>query len=198
MVGVDIGGRRSWCAATAIWTDTLRVESFAIIGGEFPIEQCEKNDLVARGTYQRLIDNGSLLVAEGKRNVPVGMLVDELFRRWDGVRAIVADRFKFDQLEEDVDWRSPVEARRMRWSEYTSDIGNLDRLAIDGGMTIDPDCRALLAHSVEQAVVEEDDSNNVRLVKRNTRTQRDDVAVSWVLAAGAVERYPPLTPIQCY
>ena len=198
VVGVDIGGRRSWCAATAIWTDTLRVESFAIIGGEFPIEQCEKNDLVARGTYQRLIDNGSLLVAEGKRNVPVGMLVDELFRRWDGVRAIVADRFKFDQLEEDVDWRSPVEARRMRWSEYTSDIGNLDRLAIDGGMTIDPDCRALLAHSVEQAVVEEDDSNNVRLVKRNTRTQRDDVAVSWVLAAGAVERYPPLTPIQCY
>ena len=198
VVGVDIGGRRSWCAATAIWTDTLRVEAFAIIGGELTVEEYERQDLVSRGTYQRLIDNGSLLVAEGKRNVPVGMLVDELFRRWEGARVIVADRFKFDALEEDVDWRAPLEVRKMRWSEYTADIANLDKLAIDGEMTIDPDCRALLAHSVEQAVVEEDDSNNMRLVKRNTRTQRDDVAVSWVLAAGAVERYPPLTPIQCY
>ena len=198
VVGVDLGGRRSWCAATAVWVDTMRVEAFAIMGGELTIEKYEEQDLVPRGTYQRLVDNGSLLVAVGRRQPPVSMLVDEIFARWGGARVIVADRFKFDQLEEDVDWRAPVEARRMRWSEATEDIGDLDKLAVDGTMTIDPACRALLAHSVEQAVVLEDDANNVRLVKRNTRTQRDDVAVAWVLAAGALDRYPLLEPIRVY
>ena len=198
VVGVDLGGRRSWCAATAVWSETMRVEAFAIMGGELLVSEYEKQDLVPRGTYQALIDNGSLLVAEGKRNVPVAMLVDEIFKRWGGARVIVADRFKFDELEEDIDWRAPVEARRMRWSEATEDIGDLDRAAIDGAMNIDPDCRALLAHSIEQAVVSEDDANNVRLVKLNSRTQRDDVAVSLVLATGALDRYPALTPIQIY
>ena len=198
VVGVDLGGRRSWCAATAIWADTKRVEAFAIMGGELSIDKYEDQDLVPRGTYQRLIDNGSLIVAKGKREPPVHMLVDEIFSRWSGARAIVADRFKFDQLEEDIEWRAPVEARRMRWSEATEDISDLDKLAIDGGMTIDPGCRALLAHSIEQAIVVEDDANNVRFVKRNTRTQRDDVAVSWVLAAGALDRYPTLKPIRVY
>ena len=198
VVGVDLGGRRSWSAATAIWSDTLRVEAFAIMGGELTVEAYEKQDLVPRGTYQRLIDNGSLIVAHGKRNPPVSMLVDEIFKHWGGARVIVADRFKFDELEEDIDWRAPVEARRMRWSDSTADIGAMDKVAIDGAMNIDPDCRPLLAHSIEQAVVNEDDANNVRLVKRNTRTQRDDVAVSWVLATGALDRYPPLTPIKVY
>ena len=198
VVGVDLGGRRSWCAATAVWSDTMRVEAFAIMGGELLVSEYEKQDLVPRGTYQALIDNGSLLVAEGKRNVPVAMLVDEIFKRWGGARVIVADRFKFDALEEDIDWRAPVEARRMQWSDYTADIGALDTVAIDGTMNVDPACRALLAHSIEQAVVKGDDSNNVKLVKINKNTQRDDVAVSWVLATGALDRYPILPPIEMH
>ena len=198
VVGVDLGGRRSWCAATAVWPDTMRVEAFAIMGGELSVSEYEKQDLVPSGTYQRLIDNGSLLVAEGKRNVPVTMLVDEIFTRWGDVRVIVADRFKFDALEEDIDWRAPVEARRLQWSDYTADIGALDTVAIDGKMNVAPECRALLAHSIEQAVVKGDDSNNVKLVKLNTRTQRDDVAVSWVLATGALDRYPILSPIEMH
>ena len=198
IIGVDMGGRRAWSAAVAIWPSTLRTEAFALCGGELSVDDMEDQDLVHRGTYQRLVDNGSLIVAAGKRQPPVSMLVDEVFRRWGNPSVFIADRFRFDALEEDVEWRAPVEARRLRWSESTEDIDALERLAVDGGLSVDPISQAILAHSIEQAVIEEDAQNNIRLVKRNTRTQRDDVASAWVLAAGAVNRFPPLAPIRVY
>ena len=67
IVGVDMGGRRAWSAAVSVWPDTLRVEAFACCGGEDDVEAREKKDLQPRGTYARLVKEGSLLVARGKR-----------------------------------------------------------------------------------------------------------------------------------
>ena len=61
-------------------------------------------------------------------------------------------------------------------------------------MSVDEDSRLLLATSLSRARVQNDDAGNVRVVKHGTNNQsRDDVAMAWVLAAGAVERHPVRT-----
>ena len=195
IVGVDMGGRRAWSAAVAVWPDTLRVEAFACCGGEDDVAAREKADLQPRGTYAGLVKEGSLLVARGKRTPPMEMLVNEIFDRWGGAQVIVADRFRIDALEEEVDWRAPIEPRTWRWSDATSDIEDLSRLVTDGGLNIFKGARKLLGHSIAQAVVKEDDSSNVRLVKVNSK-QRDDVAAALVLAVGAIRRHPVREPLR--
>ena len=198
IVGIDMGGRRAWSAAVAVWPDTLRVEAFAVMGGEETVADRERGDLVPRSTYQRLIEGGSLLVADGRRIPPVSMLIEEAFERWGGAQVIICDRFRLEQLDEEVAWRAPLEPRVWRWSEATADIEEVARHAVDGKLNVAEDSRALLAHSIGQAVVKNDDAGNVRLVKENSRTQRDDPACAFTLAVGAIRRYPPVEPMRVY
>ena len=198
IVGVDLGGRRAWSAACAIWPSTRRVEAFAAMGGEESVADREKMDLVTKGTYQRLIQRRALFVAEGKRVPPVSMIVEEAFRRWGKVAVFIADYFRLEKLEEEVEWRALLEPRRWRWSEATSDIEDMQALAVDGDLTVATDSRRILEFSIAQAVVKEDDANNVRLVKKDKQTQRDDVAAAFVLACGGIRRHPPLTPLKVF
>ena len=75
LVGVDLGMGRAWSTAVSIFPSG-RVEALAIAPGIPDIEDQEKRDHVPRGTYQVLIDNGSLTVAEGLRVPPASMLWD--------------------------------------------------------------------------------------------------------------------------
>ena len=81
VVSVDLGAGKAWSSATAVWRNG-RSESFAICQGIPPVKGLEKRDHVPAGTYQRLVDDGSLIVAEGLRVPPVSMLVQEIKRRW--------------------------------------------------------------------------------------------------------------------
>ena len=55
--------------------------------------------------------------------------------------------------------------------------------------------RPLLAASLSEAMVQNDDQGNVRLVKRSQHNRaRDDVAAALVLAAGAFMRWKQTRP----
>ena len=63
IVGVDLGGGRSWSAATAIW-ESGRVEALAVAPGIPDLETQERRDGVASNTYTRLHELGQLAIAK--------------------------------------------------------------------------------------------------------------------------------------
>ena len=69
------------------------------------------------------------------------------------------------------------------------DIRALRSKTKDGPFAIAKCSRSLLAASLAQAVVKNDDAGSTRLVKKDSNnTARDDVAAAFVLAAGLFER----------
>ena len=85
--------------------------------------------------------------------------------------------------------------RISRWSESSFDIGALRRLALDGGLSVEQEARALLTYSISAARVRNDAAGNARLEKRGGtagRVRRDDVAAAAILAAGAAAREPAI------
>jgi len=185
IVGLDMGKDRSWSAGAAVWLNG-RVEATAVAPGLPSIEDQEKRDKVARGTYARLVERGVLAVAEGRRVVPADMIVGRI-REWQP-QAIFSDRFRATDVL-DAQPSCPVVARAQRYSEAAADIRGLRELALDGPLAVDKISRPLLQHSLSQARVEPDTSGNERLVKRTDRQEaRDDVAAALVLAGGAAAR----------
>ena len=118
VVGLDLGGGRAWSAAVALWPSG-RVEALAVAPGHPGIEDQERRDRVAAGTYQRLADAGMVLT-DGKRRVPrVSFVVDQL-RRWRP-DVIVCDRFRLPELL-DCNLTCSVVPRRLMPSEWSEDI----------------------------------------------------------------------------
>ena len=190
IVGVDLGGGRAWSAATAIWSNG-RVEALAVAPGIPTLAEQEKRDRQPAGTYQRLYDAGQLEVAHGLRVPPVSLLWEVVRGAWGRPSRIVCDRFRLGELEDAVGHGCRIEPRVTRWSEAAADIRALRRMALDGPMTVEADSRMLIATSLSQAMVKNDDAGNFRLVKRSTNnTARDDVAAALTLAAGLWERKP--------
>lgn len=186
--GVDLGGGRAWSAIVALWPNG-RCEAVALTGGEPSLEEQEKRDRVAGGTYRRLAEGGALMVDAGLRVPRPRVLWEAALRRWGVPAMVVCDRFRLPELRDAVGTAAPVEPRMTRWSESSADIRALRKLATDGGMTAGEASRDLLSASLALAVVQSDDAGNHRLVKRGTNnTARDDVAAALILAAGALER----------
>ena len=73
IVAVDLGGGRSWSAATAVWQNG-RVEAIAVAPGLPSLEVQEKRDRVSAGTYRSPADHGLLHIAEGLQVQPVAAL----------------------------------------------------------------------------------------------------------------------------
>ena len=189
IIGLDLGGGRSWSAAVAIWRNG-RTEAIACAPGVPDVAAQETRDRVARGTYTRLANTGVLRVAAGLRVQPIADMVASL-RAWDP-EVIVCDRFRLPELLDGMGrWACPVIARVTRWSEAADDIRGLRRLALDGPLSCEPRSRALVAASLAVAEVKPDDAGSVRLVKRGSHNaSRDDVAAALALAAGALARSP--------
>lgn len=188
VVGADVGAGRAWSSAVAVWPNG-RTECAAIAPGVPDIQDQEKRDNVTPGTYRRLVDQGSLMVAEGLRVPPVGLLLDYV-KDWKP-KAIVCDRFRLSDLL-DAEPRCRVIPRISRWSESTEDIRALRRGCLDGGLTVAMGSRPLLKASLSVTRVLNDDAGNCRLLKQGSNnTARDDVCAAWVLAAGAAARMKP-------
>lgn len=187
LVGLDVGAERSWTAAWALWRNG-RSEAVAVCPGEPGIAERERQDAVPRGLYQRLVDDGVLLVDEGRRMARIETLIEHLFDSGIRPATIYCDRFLVGQLRDAVAGRAPVVERATRWSNATEDIAAFRRMALDGPLALDPTCRALVRVALSAAAVKSDDQGSVRLVKQRQRRARDDVAVAGVLAAGGWAR----------
>ena len=187
VVSVDLGGGRAWSAAVAIF-DSGRMEAIASAPGIPEIEAQEKRDRVPTGTYRKLVKAGSLRIAEGLRVQPPAQLVDAIFEAWGRPVSVVCDRFRLSELA-DCARGVPLHPRVSRWSESSSDIRALRKMARDGPLSCSVPSRLLVAASLSQAMVKNDDAGNVRLVKKGSNnTSRDDVAAALVLASGAFQR----------
>ena len=189
VVGVDLGGGRSWSAAVALWRNG-RVEAFAVAPGVPSLEAQETRDKAHSGAYTSLHAAGALMVDAGRRVPLVASLLDVALDRWRP-EVIVCDRFRLGELQDAIAGRCPVVPRVARWSEASADIRALRRGAGDGPLAVAPDSRDLLQASLSVARVATDDQGGTRLVKRETNNcSRDDVSAAWVLAAGLVDRMP--------
>ena len=156
IVAVDLAGGRAWSAATAIF-ESGRAECIAVCPGLPSIQAQEKRDRVEKGTYQRLVDQGTLRIAEGLRVQPPAALWEAIRNEWGYPGSIVCDRFRLPELLDVVPGRVPILPRAQRWSESSFDIRALRKIARDGPLSVDPQSRALLQASLSVAVVKEDD-----------------------------------------
>ena len=187
VVAYDLGGGRAWSAAVALWRNG-RTECLAVAPGVPSLEDQEKRDRVPAGLYRKLAASGRLLVADGLRVPPVSFLHGAALAEWGAPESIYCDRFRLPELADTVNGARLI-PRVTRWSEASEDIRGLRKLAADGPLSVEPECRSLLAASLSVAKVKTDDAGSVRLVKNGTNNcARDDVAAALLLAAGALDR----------
>ena len=188
IVGIDLGGGRAWSAAVAMW-ENGRVEAMAVAPGIPSIEDQEKRDNVPSGVYAKLVDTGSLSLAQGLRVQPPSALWEAICDKWGVPVKLVCDRFRLSELRDTVGSACHIEPRVTQWSSSSQDIRAIRKICRDGPLSVDPGSRSLLLVSMSAALVENDTSGNSRLIKRSTANKgRDDVAAAATLAAGAFER----------
>ncbi len=187
ILAVDVGAERSWSAAVLLFPNG-RCEAVALCPGVPDLAERERQDAQPRGLYQKLHEEGALIVEHGKRMSNIETLVEHVFGTL-GVRpvACLSDRFLLGQLEDALRGRCPLQTRKTRWSESTEDVAAFRRLALDGGLAIAPESRSLIRVSMGAAAVKIEE-DNIRLQKRKGGKSRDDIAVALVLASGAMVR----------
>ena len=140
-------------------------------------------------TYHKLVDNGSLRLAEGLRVPSPTQLFEWVCDRWGVPVKIVCDRHRLGELQDAVNRICPVEGRVTRWFDAATDIRALRKGVRDGPFSIDEGSRALLIASLSVAYVKSDDQGNTRLAKDGKHNKaRDDAAAALLLACGAWER----------
>lgn len=187
IVGVDLGAGRAWSAAVAVWRSG-RVECLAVCPGVPSVRDQEVRDRVHAGLYQKLVDQGTLIVSQGLRVPPPLMLVNAIREKWGIPEGIICDRFRLGELQ-DCAGSIPLSPRVTRWSSASEDIRAVRKLAADGPLACPKGSRELLTASLSSALVKNDDQGSVRLVKKGSNnTGRDDVAAAMTLACGALAR----------
>ena len=188
IVAYDLGHSRAWSACVAMYRSG-RTEALALAPGIPNLDEQEKRDRVPRGTYRVLAENGSLRVADGLRVPTPAMLHAAAQEVFGAADRIICDRFKLPELRDAVRGSCKLVDRVTRWSDATSDIGALRKMAKDGPLSCAQSSRSLLTASLGAALVRNDDQGSVRMVKRSSHnTARDDVAAALVLASGALQR----------
>ncbi|MCY4300950.1 MAG: hypothetical protein OXC68_04320 [Aestuariivita sp.] len=185
VIGIDMGSNRAWSAVVAFW-ESQRIEAFAICPGIPSIAEQEERDGVPFGAYQKLIDEGLLIVADGQKQPPAFMIVQEIARRFGSYVLAVSDLFRFHELE--GAGLGAGEVRRTRYSEADADIRALRRAALDGMLSVDESAN-LFGESLAATMVIENKHGNLEMQKKGKHNQgRDDVSAALKLAAGAAER----------
>ena len=188
IVGIDLGSGRAWSAAVAVW-QSGRIEALAVSPGIPDLDEQERRDAVPRSTYHKLVENGSLTLAQGLRVPSPATLFERVCDTWGVPVNIVCDRFRVNELHDAVSNACTVEGRVTRWSDAAADIRALRKGIRDGPFSIDEGSRALLIASLSVAYIKSDDQGNTRLAKDGKHNKaRDDVAAALLLATGAFER----------
>ena len=189
VIGIDLGGNRSWSAAAAIWPNG-RIAAWALAPGTPSLADQERDDQVAPDSYLELVLSDGLAV-DGVRAVPsVERLLSRIWA-WEPA-AIVCDSYRVAELHKAVQGRARVIERAH--GEATSNIQSLRSLLLDSASGIALESRALLAAAWAQTNLTVDNSGITKVAKRDQRRSRDDAAAALLLAAGELARRP--APVQ--
>ena len=195
VIGVDLGGTRSWSAAAAVWPSG-RISSWANAPGQPSLAEQERDDQVAEGTYSELVRSGGLSVDEGQHVPGVGRLLSRIWA-WEPA-AVVCDNYRAAELYEAVSGRGVRVIERARsGGEATSNIQSLRSLLLDSSAGVDEESRALLGAAFEQTNLVIDNSGVTRVSKVDRKRSRDDASAALLLAAGEQARRPAPVALKC-
>ncbi len=101
--GVDMGGGQSWSACAAYWPDTGLLDCMAVVGSDPTLDARERADRVESGLYLTMRRRGELAIIEGKRVPDPLDLLRLALERYGEPQAIVADRYRLQELADAVD-----------------------------------------------------------------------------------------------
>ena len=192
IVGLDLGGTRSWSAAAAIWPSG-RIEAWAIAPGVPSLSDQEREDQVAENSYLDLVKSGGGLSVDAGRAVPdIGLLLSRIWS-WKPL-ALVCDNYRAPELHQAVGGRVRVIERARSGGEATSNIQSLRSLLLDTQSGATQSSRALLGAAFEQTNLIISNEGIAKVTKLDARRSRDDAAAALLLAAGELARRP--TPVE--
>ena len=195
VIGVDLGGTRSWSAAAGVWPSG-RIEAWAIAPGVPSLADQEREDQVTEGTYSELVRSGGLTVDECQHVPGVGRLLSRIWP-WEPA-AIVCDNYRAAELYEVVLGRGVRVIERARsGGEATSNIQSLRSLLLDSEAGVSEASRALLGAAFEQINLVIDTGGGTRVAKVDRKRSRDDAAAALLLAAGEQARRPAPVALKC-
>ena len=187
IVGVDLGGSRSWSAAAAIWPSG-RVESWALAPGVPELAVQEREDQVPDGSYVELVRSGGLAVDAGQHVPHVDRLLARVWA-WEPA-AIVCDPYRAAELHQVVAGRVRIIERAKAGAETTSNVQALRSRLLDSAAGVTEASRDLLGAAFAQTSLTVETSGETRVTKTRARRSRDDAAAALLLAAGELARRP--------
>ena len=188
VIGIDLGGSRSWSAAAALWPSG-RIEAWALAPGLPSLSEQEAADQVAPDTYISLARSGGLSVDDGHAVPDVALLLSRVWK-WEP-SCIVSDPYRSAELSQAVGGRARIIERARSGGEATSNIQSLRSLLLDSNAGVVDQSRALLAAAFQQTDLVIDSAGLTKLKKRDQRRSRDDASAALLLAAGEMARRPP-------
>ena len=187
IIGVDLGGTRSWSAVSAVWPSG-RIEAWALCPGVPSLADQERDDQVAEGSYVEFVKAGGLVVDEGRAVPSVERLLSRIWA-WDP-SAIVCDSYRVAELFKAVQGRVRIIERAKGGGESTSNVQALRSLLLDSQAGVTEDSRALLNSAFAQTALKIGEGGETRVTKLDQRRSRDDAAAAMLLAAGEQARRP--------
>ena len=166
IVGIDLGHSQGFLARRRLYglLGALTPWPFVL---EYPALRIKRRGTTyQRGLYQRLVDDGRLLVADNLRVVPPEILWDAIVDRWGYPALVVCDRFRLNDLRDVLGQSVPIEPRVTQWSSSSEDIRALRKHVKDGPFALVPTAASkLLITSLSKSRVQSDSSGNVRMIK---------------------------------
>ena len=187
IIGVDLGGNRSWSAAAALWPNG-RVEAWALAPGTPSLASQERDDQVEDDSYSELVRSGGLAVDAGRAVPGVARLLSRVWA-WEPA-AIVSDPYRSAELNQVVSGRARVIERARSGGESTSNVQSLRSLLLDTASGVTEPSRALLAAAWAQTNLVIGNDGATKVAKLDQRRSRDDAAAALLLAAGERARRP--------
>ena len=187
VIGVDLGGNRSWSAASAVWPSG-RIEAWALAPGVPSLADQERDDQVAPDCYSELVTAGGLSVDAGRAVPSVALLLSRVWA-WEPL-ALVSDPYRSAELHQVVSGRARVIERARSGGESTSNVQSLRALLLDTGAGVVAESRALLAAAWAQTNLVIGNDGLTKVTKIDARRSRDDASAALLLAAGEQARRP--------
>ena len=187
VIGIDLGGNRSWSAAVAVWP-TGRIEAWALAPGSPSLADQEKEDQAPEFAYEELVLAGGLAVDERHAVPSVERLLSRIWS-WEP-DVLVADPYRSMELREAAKGRCRVIERARSGGESTSNVQSLRALLLDSDAGVVESSRALLGAAFAQTRLIIGNDGLTKVTKIDRHRSRDDASAALLLAAGLQARRP--------
>lgn len=192
VLGLDLGMSASMSGAAGYWPSTGALDVFACFGNNPGLAERGLKDGAGR-KYVDMHKRGELILSEG-RTSKIPDLLSEVLRRWGPPAAITCDRWREDDLRDELEQHGfplcPLIIRGMGFFDGGADVREFRRAVLDGHVV--PARSLLLRYAISEARTIGDPSGNEKLSKSSQGGRRlrarDDAAAAAILAVAVGHR----------